>query len=193
MAAADYTSLVQSIYVSYFGRPADTFGLANFAAQLDALKAPTTARGLTDAYKTNAALRSLIDSFGTSAESTSLYGSSAADTVAFVSAIYTNLLNRAPDFEGLVFWTNAINSGSLTRANASLAIMAGATDNTSAQGLLDAKVVATKVAVATTFTAHIDTGAELAAYSGNAAAAAARGMLAQVTADNRPSRVHRSR
>ncbi len=184
MAAADYTSLVQSIYISYFGRPADTFGLANFSAQLDALKAPTTVNGLTAAYKTNAGVKTLVDSFGSSAESIALYGN---DTVAFVSAIYNNVLNRAPDFDGLVFWVNAINSGSLTKANASLAIMAGAINNTSAQGQIDAAVLANKVVIATNFTAAIDTGAELNAYNGNAAAAVAREMLKSVTATTTPA------
>lgn len=184
MAAADYKALVQSIYISYFGRPADTFGLANFSAQLDALHAPTTVNGLTAAYSTTPALKSLIDSFGSSAESTSLYGT---DTVAFVSAIYNNVLNRAPDFDGLVFWVTEINAGHLTKANASLAIMAGAINNTTAQGVIDAQVLANKVTIATNFTTSIDTGAELAAYNGNAAAAVARDMLKSVTSTTVPA------
>lgn len=183
MAVQDYNSVVQAIYVSYFGRPADTFGFASFKAQLDGLRAPTSARALTDSYKTNADMRSLIDSFGASAESAALYGNDATGTTAFVTAIYNNLLNRNPDFEGLTFWTNAINSGDLTRANASLAIMAGATDNMTPQGRLDAAIVAKKVSVAGTFTAHIDNGPELQAYNGDAAAATARAMLAKVYSD----------
>ena len=181
MATADYNSVVQAIYLSYFGRPADKFGYASFKAQLDGLRAPTTARALTDSYKTNSDMRSLIDSFGASDESAALYGSAASDTTAFVTAIYNNLLNRNPDFAGLAFWVNAINSGDLTRANASLSIMAGATDNMTPQGRLDAAIVAAKVAVATTFTDHIDSGIEVSAYSGDAAAATARAMLTQVT------------
>jgi hypothetical protein len=178
MAAADYIPLVQSLYISYFGRPADTLGLANFTAQLEALHAPTTVNELTAAYGSTPALKTLIDSFGTSAESAALY---TGDNIAFVTAIYNNVLNRAPDFDGLVFWATEINAGRLTKANASLAIMAGAINNTSVQGLLDAKVVVNKVAVATKFTLDIDTGAELAAYSGNTAAATARDMLKTVT------------
>jgi S-layer protein len=178
MAAADYIPLVQSLYLSYFGRPADTLGLANFSAQLDALHAPTTVNELTAAYKTTPALKTLIDSFGTSAESAALY---TGDSVAFVTAIYANVLNRTPDFDGLVYWATEINAGRLTKANASLAIMAGAINNTSTQGLIDAAVVANKVTIATNFTTAIDTGAELAAYSGNAAAATAREMMKTVT------------
>jgi hypothetical protein len=178
MAAADYIPLVQSLYISYFGRPADTLGLANFTAQLEALHAPKTVNELTAAYAKTPALKTLIDSFGSSAESAALY---TGDNVAFVTAIYNNVLNRAPDFDGLVYWASKINSGELTKANASLAIMAGAVNNTSAQGLVDAAVVAAKVSIATAFTTAIDTGAELAGYSGAAAAASARDMLKTVT------------
>jgi hypothetical protein len=179
MAAADYTSLVQSLYVSYFGRPADSFGLANFAAQLDAMKAPTTSVGLAAAYQSNAGLKSLIDSFGTSQESKDLYGT---DDLAFVTSIYRNAFNREPDFDGLMFWTTAIRSGNLSKANAALTIVAESVNNTSAQGKADAALIANKVTVAANFTAAIDTGAELAAYNGNAAAATARAMLSAVTA-----------
>lgn len=179
MAAADYKGLVESIYISYFGRPADTLGLANFSAQLDALKAPTTVSALNAAYKSTPLLRSLIDSFGTSAESIALYGT---DNVAFVSSIYQNLLNRTADFDGLVFWVTEINAGRLTKGNAALAIMAGAYENKSAQGLIDAALLTNKVTIATSFTTAIDTSDELNAYQGNAAAATARDMLKTVTA-----------
>jgi Ca2+-binding RTX toxin-like protein len=178
MAAADYKALVQSIYISYFGRPADTLGLANFAAQLDTLKAPTTVNGLTAAYATTPALKSLIDSFGTSTESVALYGT---DTTAFVAAIYANMLNRVADYDGLLWWVNEINAGRLTKGNASLAIMAGAVNNTSVQGLIDAKVLENKIAIAANFTAAVDTAPELVAYSGNAAAAIVRDMLKTVS------------
>ena len=44
MAVQDYNSVVQAIYVSYFGRPADTFGYASFKAQLDGLRADIARR-----------------------------------------------------------------------------------------------------------------------------------------------------
>lgn len=175
MAAADYTSLVQEIYISYFGRPADSRGLANYAAQLDAQSAPTTLADLLAAAKTNASLSTLVNSFGTSAESVALYGT---DTLSFVAAIYTNVLNRTADLDGLLWWANEIDSGRLSKAAAALNIVQGAVE----LGGTDAAVVAAKVAIATNFTAAIDTTDELLAYSGNAAAATARTMLKTVTA-----------
>jgi hypothetical protein len=50
--AADYTTLVQQLYLAYFGRPADPLGRQNFAEQLAALNAPTTLNGLNSAWKT---------------------------------------------------------------------------------------------------------------------------------------------
>ncbi|MBA5608606.1 DUF4214 domain-containing protein [Duganella sp. FT3S] len=184
MAAADYTALVQQIYISYFGRPADLIGLKNVSAQLDALHAPTDLAGLLTASKTNAALATLINSFGTSTESVSLYGT---DTLAFVSAVFVNVLNRAADFSGLLFWAGEIDAGRLSKGAAALNIALGAMQNTSAQGLLDAAVLANKTTIATNFTNALDTTDEILAYQGAAAATAARNMLSTVTSTTVPA------
>jgi hypothetical protein len=60
--------------------------------------------------------------------------------------------------------------------------MAGALENKTAQGVLDAKLVNNKLLVASGFTLMIDTPAEIAGYGSAAAAAAVRGMLGAVTA-----------
>jgi hypothetical protein len=170
---ANYLQSVQQLYVAYFGRPADAGGLASFQAQLAATGAPTDIQQLTGAYNSNAAIRSLVNSFAVSDESKALYG---GDTRAFVTAIYTNVLNRAPDADGLNFWVNDIDNKGLNRANASLAIVAGALLNTSAQGQVDARVVNNKITIATAFTVTVP----VVAFSGTTAAAMARAMLAKV-------------
>ncbi len=177
--ASDYSTIVEQLYVSYFGRPADSGGFANFKARMAELQAPTDIQNLTAAYGNDPALRNLIDSFGSSDESKALY---AGDTAAFVTAIYTNLLGRAPDAEGRAYWAGNIDRGDLTRANASLAIMAGAFNNTSEQGRIDATLIRNRVTVASNFSAAL-VGDFATAYSGNAAAASARAMLATVTAN----------
>lgn len=188
MAAQDYTSVVQQLYISYFGRPADYYGLQNFSAALNTIGAPTTFDAVQAAVQADtagtSALSKLVNTFNASAESTALYGSdnSQIGISKFVSAIYQNVLGRAADTDGFNFWVNAITSGTLTKANAAAAISAAAMHNTSAQGLLDAQTVANKVAVATTFTADISTSpAELTAYSGDAAAASGRSLIAGVS------------
>ena len=177
MAAADYSTVVQQLYIAYFGRPADPQGLFNFQKALDDAKAPTTISGLQAAYNTSATVKMLVDAFGTSAESQALYTGSTLD---FVNAIYQNIFNRPADVEGLLYWTNAITVGGLSKGNAAASIMAAAQVNTTAQGVIDAAIVAKKVSVASNFTTACDTTAEILAYQGNTAAASARGMLSQV-------------
>ncbi len=80
--ASDYTTIVQQLYVSYFGRPADSGGFANFKTRMAQLQAPTDIQALTGAYKPNTPLGELIDSFGSSDESKALYS---GDTAAFVT------------------------------------------------------------------------------------------------------------
>lgn len=183
-APGDYVEVVEQLYIAYFGRPADSSGLANFSAQLAQLGAPAGIQDLNAAYAASASVRQLIDSFGVSAESQALYP---GDNDAFVTAIYQNVLNRQPDAPGKAFWVDALNAGVLTRANASLSIMAAALINASAQGLLDAQLVRNRVVVGTNFTTALDTPAEASAYSGDAAAAAARAMLATVDANTSPA------
>lgn len=168
---ADYAQSVQRIYVAYFGRPADTSGLAFFQQQFLNAGAPTTIRGINDAYLTNPSVKALIDFFGTSAESNALYN---GGTEAFITAIYRNLFNRDPDAGGLAFWSAKVNSGDLTRANAAVSIMAGAQFS-------DVDIIDKKNQVASNFTAAIDTANEAAGYDGLAANAIVRSMLGTVT------------
>jgi len=175
-APSAYYSAVQQMYIAYFGRPADPGGLSNFSTELSRAGAPTTIRGLTDAYAANAAIRTLIDAFGTSDESKNLY---TGGTSAFVNAIYRNIFNRDADAEGLKFWSDAIDAGILTRGNAALSIMAGALDNMTAQGRLDAQSVEKKTTVAASFTTTVSAGT-VDGYRGDTAAATARAMLSNV-------------
>jgi hypothetical protein len=177
-SSTEYKTVVQQLYISYFGRPADTGGLGSFQNQLAALRGPTDIQGLDKAYHTSAAIKSLVDSFGGSAESSALYS---GDNTAFVTAIYKNILNRSPDSAGLAFWVGALNGGAATKANVSLSIMAGALINASPQGQLDAALVNRKVTVGTNFTDALVI-APVNGYSGDAAAAQARAMLTNVTA-----------
>lgn len=175
----EYNDVVQALYVAYFGRAADTGALANFQQQLVNLNAPHDFAGVSAAYDTNAGIRALIDTFGGSDESKALYS---GDTTSFVTAIYKNIFSRAPDAGGLAFWVEAIDHHGLNKANASLSIMAAALSNTSAQGQLDAALINNRITIASDFSFAIDTPAETLAYSGNAAAATVRAMLATVTA-----------
>lgn len=174
----EYNDAVQQLYVSYFGRAADTGGLTNFSSALATANAPKDIIGLNSAYATSSTIKSLVDAFGTSTESSNLY---TGGTAAFVTAIFQNVLSRAPQTAGLDFWSSALDSGTLTRGNAALAIMAGAFANTSTQGLLDAALISSKIRVASNFTFALDTPTEVQNYRGAVAASAARSMLATVS------------
>lgn len=180
--ASDYATVVQQLYIAYFGRPSDPAGLVNFENRLLALGAPTDVGDLANDYKTNPAIASLIDSFGLSTESQNLYGSSS--TAQFVASIFSNVLGRQPKTAGADFWISAIDGNVTSRSDAALSIMAGAFANTSdpIQAQLDVELINNRVSAAANFTGEVSSLNAVSSYAGSAAAQSARQMLAQVTA-----------
>lgn len=189
MAAQDYVSVVQQLYISYFGRPADTYGLKNYTERLEALKAPTDFAVLNQMVQADKAgtseLSKLVNSFNTSPEAIALYGNDNSNLgiSKFLVAVFENVLGRTPELgPGWDFWFNALASGSLRRADAAMAITEGALSNTTPQGLIDAALVQKKNAVSVAFTNALDTPAKINAYSTQAAIDIAVGLLEGVTA-----------
>lgn len=188
MAATDYATVVQQLYISYFGRPADTYGLQGFEAQLAALDTAgtlTTTQALSAYVQANptSGVAKLVATFNTAPESVALYGTGndILSISKFVNAIYNNVLHRDADTDGGTYWINAIMSGGLSKANAALAITQGALDNATTQGLIDAALVTKTAQAAADFTTSLDTIPKINAYSGDGPAAAARDLLKQVT------------
>jgi hypothetical protein len=151
MAASTYFD-----QIAYFGRPADPVGLNYWASQVDAA---------------NGSVAAVIAGFAASSESNALYAG--VPTAQKVSAIYLNLFNRLPEAAGLAYWTQQIDSGTVTQAQAAYQIQSSA-------GPGDASAVANKLAMAKAFTAQIDTTAEITGYSGAIAAAYGRAYLTSV-------------
>jgi hypothetical protein len=156
MAASTYFDQIQQLYIAYFGRPADPVGLNYWASQVDAA---------------NGSVAAVIAGFAASSESNALYAG--VPTAQKVSAIYLNLFNRLPEAAGLAYWTQQIDSGTVTQAQAAYQIQSSA-------GPGDASAVANKLAMAKAFTAQIDTTAEITGYSGAIAAAYGRAYLTSV-------------
>lgn len=189
MAATDYAAVVQQLYISYFGRPADTYALQAFTTQLAAADTTGTlvTTPLLSAYaqaNPTSAVGKLVASFAGKPEAVALYGTG-TDILSiskFVNAIYQNVLHRDADTDGGTYWINAIMSGGVSKENAALAITEGALGNTTPQGLIDAALVKNTAAVAIDFTNSLDTIPKINAFSGDAAAAYARTLLSQVTA-----------
>ena len=82
----------------------------------------------------------IAQSFSVQTEATNMYPYLANPYVAtvstFLTQVYKNLFNRAPDSAGLTYWTNEINSGRSNVGNAIINIISGAQDNAAA-GTLD--------------------------------------------------------
>lgn len=167
-----YSTVVQYLYVSYYGRPADPAGLNFWASYLAAGGAPTDLPSFLSAYSSNAAVRVVIDNFGKSAESVALYGT---DNTSIVRAIYGNLFNRDPDAEGLKFYVDGLNAGLITTAQAAAMIANGA------QGS-DQSSVANKVSVAVQFTNQVAGSTEGSTYDGQESNQIVRSALSKVTA-----------
>lgn len=125
-------TLVQELYIAYFGRPADVAGSNNATALINWNGTPS----------------SLLVDFGKSAEYTSQFtGLTAAQTV---DKIYQNLFGRSAESAGLNFWATKIASGEITLANAVWTILNGVT-----AGSVDDTAVSSKVTWATAFTSAL--------------------------------------
>jgi serralysin len=103
------------VYEAMFNRAPDAAGLGFWLNGLD--------HGL--------ALVSVAAGFVDSAEFTSIYGVNASDTT-FVTALYQNVLHRAPDAAGLKYWQDDLHNGN-TRA----AVLVGFSDSAENIGVMD--------------------------------------------------------
>ncbi|MYM22914.1 cellulase family glycosylhydrolase [Duganella sp. FT135W] len=197
---ARWTPVVQQLYMAYLGFPADPAGLANFATQLDDLAADMRRRGLVlqptmaavlEAYRTEPVMRQMLDGLYASAPFKDRY--TPDRTAAYVQQIYLNLFNRQPDVDGLLYWSDNLNYFGLEKAQAVAAIYVGGQGATSVQGKRDAATGSKKAALATAFTASLNTPQRRNCYAGNNAVTVGRALLTPVSADTDvslyPSRV----
>ncbi|MEO3386180.1 DUF4214 domain-containing protein [Mesorhizobium sp. CAU 1741] len=148
---------IQGVYIALFGRPADPLGLAFFA----------------EATNDGADLTAIGD-LSASAEYQDRFAGMSNTQI--VNSIYQSLFNRDADLAGLTFFTAALAAGDLDINTIAINIYDGA------QGS-DAEILANKEAAANAFTTALDTGEEVLAYEGNAAAQAGRDFLTPITED----------
>ncbi|MEM9966646.1 MAG: DUF4214 domain-containing protein [Pseudomonadota bacterium] len=99
---------LSQLYTAYFNRAPDAMGLYFWAAQMEG--------GMT--------LEEISEAFSQSSEvfETFLLDGSAPF---LVDAVYRNVLNRAPEEDGLAFWAEALETGSVTRGTFILEILRG--------------------------------------------------------------------
>ena len=142
----------QQLYVAYFNRPADVFGL-DFWTKFGTVEAASA-------------------DFAASAEYAATYANL---TVAQrVDAIYMNLFGRPAEFDGLIYWVGEITAGKVSLSSAVTQIAGGALTT-------DLAAYNNKVTAATAFTTALNTNAEALAYQGTAANNAAKAWLSGVT------------
>ena len=159
---ANNTDLVTELYIGYYNRAPDPVGL-NF--WLNALAGGET-------------LTQVANQFANSSESTAIYpflsNPNLANASSFVTQVYSNLLNRAPDNPGLQFWSQELQSGTVTPGGFILAIEQSVNQQT---GTADAMTLGDKLTVAVNYVTRIS------AAGVPFSEASAHGSLAPVTSD----------
>ena len=152
----------QTLYVSYFGRPADFVGLQYWTG--------------TDTLV--GSLEQLAHSFYNSAEGKKYFpvdpATNQIDVTASINAIYANMFGRVPETAGFDYWYNEIASGKINLAEAAVAIYKGA------QGK-DALMIENKIAAATQFIDQVAASDKPSLYYGDQAFAKANEFLNTVT------------
>lgn len=145
---------VQKFYIGYYARPADPVGLTYWQTQDEA-----------------AALKG----FSGSAEFTNQFtGLSASQQV---TRVYNNLLGRAPDAAGLLYWAGELTAGRETIGTLVLSMTKNALGK-------DVTTIEDRVSYSKSFTAALDTPAEINAYAGTVATQTARDALLKVVANS---------
>lgn len=152
---ADLDAQVQQLYVAYFGRPADYFGLEYWT------KTAATPAGYT----------TMINAFAQSDEYHAMYDG--LDNRVLVDTVYQHLFGRHAESAGIDFWAQQLDQKNVTFGDVVTAVAAGA------QGT-DSVVFNAKVGVAELFTDHLDQSVERLSYSGSSANQLAADYLAAI-------------
>ena len=120
---------VAKLYVATFERAPDSAGLDYWI------------------YNSGLELEEIAQSFFDQPETQTKYPVGTENT-AFITSIYENLFNRAPDAAGLAYWDQQLQTGAFTKSQAILAITNGALDTVAGN---DASMVANKTQVGLAF------------------------------------------
>ena len=97
------------LYIAYFDRAPDAIGLGFWAS----------------AYGKGTPLETIAVLFAEQNETALLYPED-LNTLRFVSDVYENVLGRTPDWDGLQFWSTALDNGAVDRSEFILELLTGA-------------------------------------------------------------------
>ena len=129
------TDLVTELYVGYYNRAPDPAGLAFWL----------------DALNNGVSLTVIANDFAKSTESQAVYPFLAGAS-SFVTQVYNNVLNRAPDVEGLSFWTQQLLSGAVAPGSFIVTLEASVRMQ---EGTTDAVTLANKVTVGKDYASRV--------------------------------------
>ena len=173
MATSTQINAITALYVGYFDRAPDPAGLQFWIDQID----------------NGREFNTIAADFAASPEAVALYPylttPDVSSPAAFITNIYANLFGRAPEAEGLEFWTGVLEDGSVSVADMIEAIIMGARDDADA-GTFDKSVLDNKVEVGLDFALEAGNvaGFEFDADAKAAAVAAVNGVTEdQATVD----------
>ncbi|MGP9634206.1 DUF4214 domain-containing protein [Halomonas sp. AOP43-A1-21] len=152
MATQENLDLAQTLYVAYYGRPADKAGLEFWADEIEASGAAA-----------------VVSVFGNSDEYVARFGDLSSEEL--INSIYQQAFNRDADEGGMTFYAEKLESGELDLATIALTIV----ENASNDDAQDATILTNKVDAANAFTA-----AAGGTYAGNDAAEYAADFLSNV-------------
>jgi len=140
MASQVSLSQVQSLYVAYYGRPADPEGLDFWATVVDANAGDISV---------------IVQDFGNSLEFQQRFGN--LDNTTLVNNLYHQMFNRDAEPGGLSFWVGLLDNGSQTLAQVAQTIASLASE-------IDLQVLTGRVALGNAFTADLALNAQALAY-----------------------------
>jgi hypothetical protein len=142
------TDLITELYLGYYDRAPDNTGLQFWISAYNAAILAGV-NGTTE-------LTTLANDFANSGESTAIYpfltSPNPANAGTFVTQVYNNILNRAPDGPGLSFWVGTLTSGQVTPGSFIVTLEASVNMQT---GTADAITLAAKITVAEDYVARI--------------------------------------
>ncbi len=115
---------VAKLYVATFNRAPDAGGLSYWT-------------------NTGMSIENIAQSFFDQSETQTLYPSGTTNS-SFVTSVYANLFNRAPDTDGLNYWVQELDNGNITKQNFILAVINGAQNTAVSQ---DATILTNKQTV----------------------------------------------
>jgi hypothetical protein len=157
MATQQQIDDLAALYAGYFNRAADPAGLQFWIDQIDGGREFST----------------IAADFAASPEAEALYPYLTTPGVSsprvFITSIYENLFNRAPDAAGLAFWSGVLADGTVSVGDFIAAIINGAVDDP-AEGTFDKTTLDNKIDVSLHYA---DAASNTPGFTYDAAAAAA--------------------